>query len=111
MLAGSVSGSAPDKLSAYAYEDTRRLVASGRGCTVDRGKRGSRFFRIWPQRFEMVQRPLLFFCLSTRRHLRVSSAAAGLGRQKYVGTARHEWQTNGAAGRSSGQKTGEGCQR
>jgi hypothetical protein len=27
MLAGSVSGSAPDKLSAYAYEDTRRLVA------------------------------------------------------------------------------------
>jgi len=27
MLAGSVSGSAPDKLSAYAYEDTRRLIA------------------------------------------------------------------------------------
>jgi hypothetical protein len=27
MLAGSVSGSAPDKLSGYAYEDTRRLVA------------------------------------------------------------------------------------
>src|SRR5207247_11472545 len=27
MLTGSVSGSAPDKLSAYAYEDTRRLVA------------------------------------------------------------------------------------
>ena len=53
MLTGSVSGSAPDKLSAYAYEDTRRLVAlveqaaklmeeEGESVFAEFGRKGSR---------------------------------------------------------------------
>ena len=53
MLAGSISGSSPDKLSAYAYEDTRRLVAlveqaaklmeeQGESAFSEFGRKGSR---------------------------------------------------------------------
>jgi signal transduction histidine kinase len=55
MLAGSVSASAPDKLSAYAYEDTRRLVAlveqaaklmeeEGESAFAEFGRKGSKWF-------------------------------------------------------------------
>ena len=55
MLAGSVSGAAPDKLSAYAYEDTRRLVAlveqaaklmeeQGESAFPEFGRKGSKWF-------------------------------------------------------------------
>src|SRR5205809_7454568 len=55
MLAGSISGSSPDKLSAYAYEDTRRLVAlveqaaklmeeQGESAFSEFGRKGSKWF-------------------------------------------------------------------
>jgi hypothetical protein len=55
ILARSVSGSAPDKLSGYAYEDTRRLVAlveeaatlmeqKGADALRDFGQKGSKWF-------------------------------------------------------------------
>ena len=55
ILARSVSGSAPDKLSGYAYEDTRRLVAlveeaatlmeqKGKDAFRDFGQKGSKWF-------------------------------------------------------------------
>jgi signal transduction histidine kinase len=55
MLVRSAPGSAPDKLSSYAYEDTRRLVAlveeaaalmeqKGEGAFREFGRKGSKWF-------------------------------------------------------------------